>query len=95
MKNKILILLALVLFISSCAGNKRSQKSDEFLIEKKKPLVIPPDIDELPTPKGEQEIVQNDDNFKEIIKSKKNKNNNVSSDENSSLKDSILKKIEQ
>jgi len=95
MKNKILILLALVLFISSCTGNKRSQKSDEFLIEKKKPLVIPPDIDELPTPKGEQEIVQNDDNFKEIIKSKKNKNNNVSSDENSSLKDSILKKIEQ
>ena len=72
-----------------------SQKSDEFLIEKKKPLVIPPDIDELPTPKGEQEIVQNDDNFKEIIKSKKNKNNNISSDENSSLKDSILKKIEQ
>ena len=67
MKNKILILLALVLFISSCTGNKRSQKSDEFLIEKKKPLVIPPDIDELPTPKGEQEIVQNDDNFKEII----------------------------
>ena len=95
MKNKILILLALVLFISSCTGKKRSQKSDEFLIEKKKPLVIPPDIDELPTPKGEQEIVQNDDNFKEIIKSKKNKNNNVSSDENSSLKDSILKKIEQ
>ena len=64
-------------------------------MKKKKPLVIPPDIDELPTPKGEQETVQNDDNFKEIIKSKKNKNNNVSSDENSSLKDSILKKIEQ
>ena len=95
MKNKIIILLALIFFISSCSGNKRSQKSDEFLIEKKKPLVIPPDIDELPTPKGEEEIVQNDDNFKKIIKSKKTENKNLNSDQNSSLKESILKKIEQ
>ena len=47
------------------------------------------DIDELPTPKGEQEIVQNDDNFKEIIKSKKTENKNLNTDINSSLKDSI------
>ena len=57
--------------------------------------MIPPDIDELPTPKGEQEIVQNDDNFKELIKSKNTGNQDLNTDQNSSLKDSILKQIEQ
>ena len=95
MRNKIIILLALIFFIYSCTGNKRSQKSDEFLIEKKKPLVLPPDIDDLPTPKGEQKIVKTDDNFKELIKSKNTGNQDLNTDQNSSLKDSILKQIEQ
>ena len=53
MKNKLLIYLILFLFTYSCTGlgSKRSQKSDEFLVEKKNPLVMPPDIGELPSPK--------------------------------------------
>ena len=39
MKNKLTIYLILLLFTYSCTGlgSKRSQKSDEFLVEKKKP----------------------------------------------------------
>ena len=52
MKNNFIIILVLFFFISACTGNvKRSDKADEFLIEKKNPLVMPPDIDDLPTPK--------------------------------------------
>ena len=37
------------------AGLKRSDKADEFLIEKKNPLVMPPDINELPKPNEEKQ----------------------------------------
>ena len=51
---KITTLLFFVLFLYSCSGakdalqgKKRSENSDEFLVEKKNPLTVPPDIDEL------------------------------------------------
>ena len=46
MKNKFILYLIIFFFIISCSGfgTKRSEKSDEFLIEKKNPLVMPPDI---------------------------------------------------
>ena len=34
---------------------KRSDQGDEFLVEKKNPLAMPPDFDKLPTP-GNKEI---------------------------------------
>ncbi len=95
MKNKFILYLIIFFLITSCAGfgTKRSEKSDEFLIEKKNPLVMPPDIDELPKPSmdAEEEV----DNFKEIISSKKKENKNSNSQTNSSLSESVLKKIEE
>ena len=59
-KNKILIIFFLILqiFVINCGGKvrealegqKRSDQSDEFLVKKKKPLKMPPDIDKLPKP---------------------------------------------
>ncbi len=37
-------------------GNKKSKGAEEFLIEKKSPLVLPPDYSKLPKPKNEEEI---------------------------------------
>ena len=54
---KILKIIIIFLFLNSCGalvGNKRSDKSDEFLVEKKKPLTMPPDIDQLPVPTEEE-----------------------------------------
>ena len=101
MKNKLLIYLILFLFTYSCTGlgSKRSQKSDEFLVEKKNPLVMPPDIGELPSPKdSNNDINVNSDSdldFKNILNSKKSQKANSSSNTSNSLKESIIKKIEQ
>ena len=103
---KITILLFFVLFLYSCSGakdalqgKKRSEKSDEFLVEKKNPLTVPPDIDELPVPldqEGQAEIDDQEDiNIKKVLKIDENKDTNVeSNNENqNSLEKTILEKI--
>ena len=102
---KITTLLFFVLFLYSCSGakdalqgKKRSDNSDEFLVEKKNPLTVPPDIDELPVPLDqEEEEVQTDDqeDIKKVLKIDENKStNSESGNENqNSLEKSILEKI--
>ena len=101
---KINKLLFLLLFLYSCGvgealqGKKRSDQADEFLIDKKNPLVMPPDFDKLPKPgesniKSTKEIQSDQSNIKDLLK-KNNDNENVSSSNNStSIESSILKKI--
>ena len=58
--NKILVIIALCLFITGCNSVKkafdpqRKNSSEEFLVEKKLPLSMPPDFDELPIPSNEK-----------------------------------------
>jgi len=35
-------------------GKKRSEQGDEFLVEKKNPLAMPPDYEKLPTPSNDE-----------------------------------------
>ncbi len=101
---KITTLLFFVLFLYSCSGakdalqgKKRSENSDEFLVEKKNPLTVPPDIDELPVPLDQEDQVQADDqeDIKKVLKIDENKStNSESGNENqNSLEKSILEKI--
>ena len=103
---KIIILLFSALFLVSCSnakdalqGKKRSENSDEFLVEKKNPLTVPPDIDELPVPldQEEQSQIENQDDIqiKQVLNVDENKDsNNESNNENqNSLEKSILEKI--
>lgn len=59
-KYKKFILLSLLLLLCSCGSlkegfaNQKKNSSDEFLVEKKSPLVMPPDFDELPIPSNEK-----------------------------------------
>ena len=62
---KIIILSNLFLFLLSCGtikegfSNQKKNNSDEFLVEKKTPLVMPPNYNELPEPKiNQQEITE-------------------------------------
>ena len=101
---KINKLLFILLFLYSCGvgealqGKKRSDQADEFLIDKKNPLVMPPDFDKLPKPgesniKSTKEIQSDQSNIKDLLK-KNNDEENVSSSNNStSIESSILKKI--
>ena len=101
---KIFIFLFSLFFLLSCSGakdalqgKKRSENSDEFLVEKKNPLTVPPDIDELPVPLDQEEEDQTDDqeDIKKVLKIDENKNtNSESGNENqNSLEKSILEKI--
>jgi hypothetical protein len=88
--NKILVIITLCLFITGCNSVKkafdpqRKNSSEEFLVEKKLPLSMPPDFDELPIPSNEKVdkesqisnieslIIEKDSNEKsEIIESDK------------------------
>ena len=51
------------IFLNSCQGIKdnlsikKKQNTDEFLVEKKNPLVFPPDYDKLPKPLSEEDKI--------------------------------------
>ncbi len=97
-------LLLLLLFLYSCGsvgealqGKKRSDQGDEFLIDKKNPLSMPPDFDKLPKPgeanvKSTKDIVNDQSNIKNLLKNTGDENVS-NSDESTSIESSILKKI--
>ena len=98
-------LISLLLFLYSCGsvgealqGKKRSDQGDEFLIDKKNPLSMPPDFDKLPKPgeanvKSTKDIENDQSNIKNLLKSSEITQNSSSSDQTTSIESSILKKI--
>ena len=101
----IFIILILGFFSVSCSGGlegfklkKKSASGDEFLIQKKDPLVLPPDYSKLPNPDEKiNAIVKEETQVETIFKNdnpekKETKNTEQS---NSSLEQSILKKIQK
>lgn len=74
---------------------KKKQGVDEFLIEKKNPLVVPPEFSKLPKPTDdeEKETTQNDDiNLSKILKKKDKKNQSNSSNKIEESISNILNK---
>ena len=54
------LILALSSFLFSCGRikmKKKAESGEEFLIEKKDPLVLPPDFSKLPKPNEQPETV--------------------------------------
>ena len=74
--NKILIIFifANIFFLNSCesiknaVAGKKKPPGDEFLVEKKNPLVLPPEFGELPVPLKEEIIEQEEESDEEIEK---------------------------
>ena len=59
-KNLVISFLALIILVGCQSFKntltlKKDQSVDEFLIEKKNPLILPPDYSELPVPKKQNE----------------------------------------
>ena len=98
---KIYIVICMAVFLSSCNTlkegftNQKKNNTDEFLIEKKSPLVMPPDYNELPIPN--EENIKNDSNEIEslIFKSKNVESENKLDEKKSTFENSILKKIKK
>ena len=74
-------------------SNQKKNNSDEFLVEKKSPLVMPPDYNELPIP-NEEKTNKESNEIKSLISKSKNGEIKENSDEkSSSFEGSILEKI--
>ena len=102
--NPLIASFLILLFLNSCAtiadglGGSKKKGSDEFLVEKKSPLVLPPGFGDLPEPgkEPEQNIILDKKDPSEIEKII-NQSSSVSTSENNntknSIEESIVKKI--
>ena len=106
MKNLIIFVLtaALLIPLSSCGvvkegfGSSKKENSDEFLVEKKMPLKMPPKFNELPKPsETNQTNNANDNEIKTLISNTENKSGSELQNKkvNKNLKETLLEKIKQ
>ena len=96
--NLIFILGIALIILSGCNTvkkgfqNPKKNSSDEFLVEKKSPLVMPPEFNELPIPNQNEDTNQKQkNNIKNLITDNNGNTNQEIS--NSDLEGSILSKI--
>ena len=81
--NKILVIISLSLFIIGCNSvqkafdPERKNSSEEFLVEKKSPLSMPPEFDELPIPSNEKVDKESQVSNIESLITEKNSNEKI------------------
>ena len=100
--NKILFIFVIfAISLQGCTGlreslsNKKKANTDEFMVKKKNPLILPPEFDDLPKPQEEQKVetitqTQNID-LSKVLKKSKNKNTPKNKNISNSLEKSISK----
>ena len=102
MKN-LFFLIVLFSFLSGCQSTKdaltlkKKNNSDEFLVEKKNPLVMPPNYNQLPTPEDFQSKTLKPENnakdeFENILKKSENKSAENTT-KKSDIGQSVIEKI--
>ena len=96
--NQLIFVFLTFIFLNGCAAvqegfsSNKKTGSDAFLVEKKAPLVMPPNYNELPIPKeGDLSTEKNNNNVKDLISSSEDQKS-VSTDSNSanSIEKSVL-----
>ena len=105
--NPLIAFFLILLFLNSCGtvveglGGSKKKGSDEFLVEKKPPLVLPPSFGELPEPgKESEENIISDKKDTSDIEDIINQSSSISTTEKSddtknSIEQSIIKKINE
>ena len=101
---KIFLVLSFFLFLTACQSAKdaltlkKKNSGDEFLVEKKSPLVLPPDYGELPEPGKVSNITEEssiDDDIQITLSDIGLINENkITNSEPTSIEKSVLDKIE-
>ena len=88
--------------ITSCQNlkdalqGKKYESSDEFLVIKKNPLVLPPNFNELPTPKDvadNTQIENIEDEIEDLLSSIKDKDGEAEESSSSETESFVLEKI--
>ena len=105
--NPLIASFLILLFLNSCGtvaeglGGSKKKGSDQFLVEKKSPLVLPPSFGELPEPgKGPEENIILDKKDTSDIEDMINQSSSTSTSDKSddtknSIEQSIIKKINE
>ena len=105
--NPLVLIFIILLFLNSCStvmdglGGAKQKNSDEFLVKKKEPLVLPPDFEILPEPgaspdEGSSLSKENTLNIEELIRQSSSDNTSSDSSESKSLTErSIIEKIKE
>ena len=67
--NKLFLFCVIIIFLSACQAakdgltQKKRSNADEFLVEKKNPLVLPPTFGDLPSPDSSKIEQKNEDDM--------------------------------
>jgi len=102
MNNKNITLFILLIFLLESCGTwdsvkrgltgQKAKSGDEFLVEKKDPLILPPDFEKLPTPDERVEAEEEMSSFEKKLEiSTLSEDDDMTSDD--STEESILKQI--
>ena len=103
-KNNIFLILLMMLVTASCQSIKnavsgvKQENSDEFLVQKKNPLVMPPDFTDLPVPFDEASKVtevQIEDDIEKLLGIENNIKDTDNTSDSSSIENFVLKKIKE
>ena len=103
-KNNIFLILLMMLVTASCQSLKnavsgvKQENSDEFLVQKKNPLVLPPDFTDLPVPFEESSKVtevQIEYDIEKLLGVENNTKNTNDTSDSSSIESFVLKKIKE
>ena len=103
-KNNIFLILFMMLVTVSCQSIKnavsgvKQENSDEFLVQKKHPLVLPPEFTDLPVPFDESSKVteiQIEDDIEKLLGMENNTKNTDETSSSSSIESFVLKKIKE
>jgi len=70
----------------------KQKSTDEFLVQKKDPLILPPDFESLPSPSDREEAIEEMSSFEKTLK-QTTETEITASSTGSSTEDSILKQI--
>ncbi len=99
-KNFFLIFLLLILCscqsVKNALTGKKYESSDEFLVIKKNPLILPPNFNDLPTPKDVADTTQIEgieNEIEDLLSSMKDKDEITESSSSSDTESFVLEKI--
>jgi len=94
--------MLLIFLVTSCADSwsnvkrgltgAKQKSTDEFLVQKKDPLILPPDFESLPSPSDRDEALEEMSSFEKSLK-QESETEITASSTGSSAEDSILKQI--
>ncbi len=99
---KLTTIIILILALNSCGtisegfSSQKKNSIDEFLVEKKSPLVMPPDFNKLPLPQQSNQVTENEENkdIKSLLTDNKDSDlDNQNTNQNTNFENSIIEKI--